>query len=72
MDTLMTMTIEQLELATDTILNERNNIVNHLNNIHAQSLYNITDSKPLIDRMNILNERYHKILAMLRKRVNPL
>lgn len=71
MDTVMTMTIEQLESATSTILNERNNIVNTLNAIHAESLYNLEMTTPLVNKLNILNERYHRILAILKKRVNP-
>ena len=71
MDTVI-MTIEQLEIASNNILNERADIVNQLNGINAESLYNITKTKPLIEQLNNLNERYHRILAILKKRVNPL
>lgn len=69
---IVTMTIEQLETTSNNILQERTTLIDKLNVLNSKERYR--DSKEysdLIDALNTLNERYHRTLAILKKRTNP-
>jgi hypothetical protein len=69
---ITTMTIEQLEITSNNTLKERSRIVYALNILNERNHDRMSDDyTDFINSLNVLNERYHRILAILKKRVNP-